>query len=372
MIKHTLFAALALCLAVSSPFVAQDAPKGDPTGETPKDFESYNAIFEFFSQQYEIEQTKLDRLAKDSAAKPEERQAVFDAIRRIDLEYVRVLQRYLQRNPNAKDLEPARYEIVLTLSRHEDKLAEAVNAADEYLKEHAGSERVKDVQFARAQTLARMAGREEEALRSLDIFIKAFPNSDEADFARTLRVRVLLFIDKTQEAEEALNAVLKLEKVRKNPEAKQFIERQLDDLDWIGRELPRFALATLDGKAVGNTDFEGKPMLLFVWDSNSGVCLEELGYVKALNEKLKDRGFNVLALSVNESKPALEQWLKRNPLGVPVAWEDRNADGTLIKRLDVNAIPFGILVDSKGRVYRYDVRSDDLMRYATRMVEQRK
>jgi peroxiredoxin len=361
-----------LSLSVYTASVAQEAPKGEPETETPKEFESYNAIFEFFSKRYEVEQTKLDRLAKDKESRPEDRQAIFDTIKKIDLEYVEVLRKYVTKNTNANDLEPARYEIVLTLSRHEDKLDEAVKAADEYLKEHASSERVKDVSFARAQTLARMPGREDEALLALDTFIKAYSTSDEADFARTMRVRVLMYVDKTQEAEESLNAILKLEKVRKNPEAKQFIERQLDDLDWIGRELPKFALATLDGKAVSNEDFEDKPMLLFVWDSNSGICLEELGYVKAAYEKLHDRGLNVLALSVNESKPALEQWLKRNPLGFNVTWEDREGEGTLLKRLNINAIPFSVLVDSKGKVYRYDVRSDDLMRYAQRMVEKGK
>ncbi|CAG0941910.1 Thiol-disulfide oxidoreductase ResA [Anaerolineae bacterium] len=364
--------AFAMSLTVGPVFLAQEAPKGEPEVEAPKEFDSYNVIFEFFSKRYEVEQTKLDRLAKDKESRPEDRQAIFDTIKRIDLEYVEILRKYLTKYPNAKDLEPARYEIVLTLSRHEEKLDEAVKAADEYLKEHAASERVKDISFARAQTLARMPGREEEALLALDTFIKAYATSDEADFARTMRVRVLMYIDKTQEAEESLNAILKLEKVRKNPEAKQFIERQLDDLDWIGREMPRFALASLDGKAIANSDFEGKPMVLFVWDSNSGICLEELGYVKAVHDKFKDRGLNVFALSVNESKPALEQWLKRNPLNFTISWEDRETEGTLIKRLDISAIPFSVLVDSKGKVYRYDVRSDELMRYATRMVEKGK
>ena len=362
----------ALSLSVCTVYLAQEAPKGEPEAETPAEFDSYNSIFEFFSKRYEVEQTKLDRLAKDKESRPEDRQAVFDTIKRIDLEYVEVLRKYLAKNSNAKDLEPARYEIALTLSRHEDHFAEAIKAADDYLKEHADSERVKDVSFARAQTLARMPGREEEALLALDAFIKAFGTSDEADFARSMRVRVLMYIDKTQEAEESLNAILKLEKVRKNPDAKKFIERQLDDLDWVGREMPRFALATLDGKAVANSDFEGKPMVLFVWDSNSGICLEELGYVKAVHDKYKDLGLNVFALSVNESKPALEQWRKRNPLGFTVSWEDREAENTLIKRLDISAIPFSVLVDSKGKVYRYDVRSDELMRYAARMVEKGK
>ncbi len=364
----TMMAVLMLAAPGSLSMRAQDAPKG----EAARELDSYEAVFEEFGKRYEVQQTKLDRLAKDENASPQERQAVFDEIRKIDIEYVAALQRYIQRFPNAKDLEPARYEIVITLSRHEDRLSDAVRAADDYLKEHAGSERAKDVQFARAQSLTRTPGREEEALKALDSFIGAWPGAEESDFARTMRVRVLLFMDRTQEAEEALRQMLKLDKVKKSAEAQQFIDRQLDDMDWIGRELPKFTLSTLDNKALSNEDFKGKPMLIFIWDSNSSVCLEELGFVKAAWDKYKDLGLNILGISVNESRPALEQYLKRAPTGFANTWMDRAAEGTLIKRLDVTAIPFNVLVDSQGRVYRYDVRSDELMRYVTRMIERGK
>jgi hypothetical protein len=32
-------------------------------------------------------------------------------------------------------------------------------------------------------------------------------------------------------------------------------------------------------------------------------------------------------------------------------------------------IPFNILVDANGKVWRYDVRSDDLLRYAERLAK---
>lgn len=370
--KSLSIAALCVLVLTAAVSLAQEAAPPAGGAETPGERNSYSAIFEEFGKRYEVQQTRLDRLAKQEKSTPEERQAIFAEIKQIDDEYVAALSRYIEKNPNAADLEPARYEVVLTLSRQEEKLDLAVKSADSYIELHAGSDRIKDIKFARAQCLARIASREDDALKALDAFIAEFGTSDEADFARTMRIRMLLFIDRTEDAQASLTALLKLDKVRKNPEAKGFIEDQLDDLDWIGRELPKFALSTIDNKAIGNDDFTGKPMLVFFWDSNSGVCLEELGFVKAAYDKYHALGFAVLGISVNESKPALEQWLKRNASGFDNAWESRNAEGTLAKRLDVSAIPFNVLVDSKGKIYRYDVRSDELMRYAARMIERGK
>jgi len=82
--------AAALSLLVSSTQIAQEAPRGEPELEAPKEFDSYNVIFEFFAKRYEIEQTKLDRLARDAQSKPEDRQAIFTAIKKIDLEHSKI------------------------------------------------------------------------------------------------------------------------------------------------------------------------------------------------------------------------------------------------------------------------------------------
>jgi hypothetical protein len=45
-------------------------------------------------------------------------------------------------------------------------------------------------------------------------------------------------------------------------------------------------------------------------------------------------------------------------------WIAREAENTLVRKLSVSLIPFNVLVDRDGKIYRYDVRSDDMLRYA--------
>jgi hypothetical protein len=69
---------------------------------------------------------------------------------------------------------------------------------------------------------------------------------------------------------------------------------------------------------------------------------------------------------VNESRTAFEQWLERNNDKVKFknVWIAREAENTLVRKLSVSLIPFNVLVDRDGKIYRYDVRSDDMLRYA--------
>lgn len=349
-------AALLLVLGPAEVLVAQDAPKAE-------EFATYNALFEEFGKRREVVLTKLERLYQQKEPPVEEVRKLEDELRKIDLNYAQALARYIKGHADAADLEYARYELAVTLSKFEEKLEDAIKAAEEFLAAHAKSELAPAIKFVRAQSLYRIAGRETDAVKALEAFIAEHPDVQEADFARMMRVRALLFSDKVDDARAALGDLLKLDKVKSDADARAFIQRQLDDLDWIGRELPKFALVDAENKPLSSDDLKGKPALVFVWDSTSGVCLEEVGFVKAVHDKHKDK-LRVLGFSINESKPALEQWLKRNDTGFSHVWEERTKEGGFIKRLDVRNIPFSVLVDKDGKVFRYDVRSDELMRYA--------
>jgi peroxiredoxin len=266
---------------------------------------------------------------------------------------------------------PARFELAIATSRLEDRLEQSIIAADDFLKNHADSELAPDMRFVRAQTLFRIKGREKDALAALDDFLARHEDRQEADTVRMMRIRTLLFLDKVGDARSSLQALLGTKHVKDDPEAKEFLEGQLANLGWIGREMPAFSLMDVKGQTRASADYAGKPMLLLVWDSTSGACLDELPFVQDAHTRFGDK-INFLSISVNESKPALDQWLDRNPDAVkfPTVWMDRDEANTLVKKLDVSLIPFLVLVDAKGKVYRYDVRSDDMLRYAEMLAGQ--
>ncbi|MCA8914520.1 MAG: redoxin domain-containing protein [Planctomycetes bacterium] len=360
--SRTILCSFILLLLFAVPGVSQDPPK---VPDAPKAYATYAELFDAFDAKRQVLLTRMDRLREKETVKPDEMQAVEDELRELDGSYADALDVYIQGHPKADDLMPARFELAVALSRNEGKLEQAVTAADDFLANHADSELVADVRFIKAQTLFRLPGKEKLALAALDEFIDKHGDRQEADACRMMRVRLLLFMDKVADAKNSLDALIKSERAKDDPQAKEFLQVQRNNLDWVDRKLPDFSLSDLKGTLRKADDYEGKPTLLLIWDTNSGACLGELPYVQDAYKQFSDK-MNFLSISVNEAKPALEQWLDRNAEAVkfPTVWIDRDEENSLVKKLDVSLIPFLVLVGSNGKIFRYDVRSDDMLRYA--------
>lgn len=348
------------------PVVSQEAP-GNSTEEK-KGYASYEELFDDFDEERQALLTKWDRLREQRDVKPEQIKKIEDELKALDVKYADALETYIQGHPTARDLLPARFELAVALSRIDEKLERAVEVCDTFLKNHDDSDLAGDIRFLKGQTLFRIEGKEEDALKALDAFLDKHPNRQDSDAARMMRIRTLMFVNKVDEAKRSLDALLRLDRVKEDEEAKEHLETLKYALDWVGRDLPDFKRPDLKGETRSAENLKGKPTLLFVWDSNSGACLGELPFVQEAFKQHAEK-VNFLSISVNESKPALEQWLERNPEAIkfPTVWIDREEENSVLRKLDVNLIPFLVLVDANGKVYRYDVRSDDMLRYVAKL-----
>lgn len=367
MIRNLALSTLIAVSALPVVHVAQEVPREAPAV---KEFAAYDALFDDFDRRRKVLITRFDRLREAERVDPAELAKAEGELIALDREYAQALRRYIDTHAGAKDLMPARFELCVTLSRLEDKLPEAVTTADEFLKNHPDADLVPDARFVRAQSLFRMPGREDDALAGLEQFIEKHPERQDADAARMMRVRVLLFLNRVADAKRSLDALIRTDRVRDDKEAKAYLQTQLDALDWVGRDLPAFELKGTDGKPITSAELAGKPALIFVWDTTSTACLGELPFIQEFHKRHSEK-MNVVGISVNESQAAFEQWLGRNGESVKFrnAWIDRQAEGTVVKKLAISVIPFNVLVDASGKVYRYDVRSDDLLRYADRLTK---
>lgn len=357
---------LASTLALTREGAAQDAP-AEPAAEK---FAAYNELFDSFDKRRQVLITRFERLREKDRVEPEDMRKAEAELVALDREYCAALRLYVDTHPGANDLMPARFEMTVSLSRLEDKLADAVKAADEFLKHHADAELAPDARFVRAQTLFRIEGREQDAVQALEEFIQKHADRKEADAARMMRVRMLMLLDRLTDAKRALEALQTSDRVKDDEGAKAHVSGLLDAIDWSGRELPAFELTDTAGKAMKSADFAGKPLLIYIWDTTSAPCLGELPFIQEAKKRHGEK-MNIVGISVNESRAALEQWLGRNKDTVtfPNAWIDREQEGTLLKKLAVKVIPFNLMVDAQGKVYRYDVRSDDMLRYAGKIAK---
>ena len=117
--------------------------------------------------------------------------------------------------------------------------------------------------------------------------------------------------------------------------------------DLVGKPL-ELAGTTALGTEFDWTQYRGKVVLVDFWATWCAPCRREMPHVKALYEKFKDKGFDVVAVSLDRDLDALAQYLKENN----IAWTNLAGDGTqaLAQKYGVRGIPTMMLIDQTGKI----------------------
>ena len=113
-------------------------------------------------------------------------------------------------------------------------------------------------------------------------------------------------------------------------------------------DAPDFALKDADGKVVHVSDYRGKVLLLDFWATWCGPCKIEIPWFVDLERKNKDRGFEVLGISMDE-----EGWETVKPFIADMGVNYRvviGNDSTAQLYGGVDAMPTTFLIDRTGKI----------------------
>ena len=113
---------------------------------------------------------------------------------------------------------------------------------------------------------------------------------------------------------------------------------------YVGKELPRIALESMEGKIVNNDFLRGKVTLINFWTADDESSIQEFEQLNQLKAKFKDQ-LNFIAVAPN-SKEEIRTVLNRHHLDYTIL---ANAD-QFIKSIGIDSYPVSFFIDEKGIV----------------------
>lgn len=138
----------------------------------------------------------------------------------------------------------------------------------------------------------------------------------------------------------------------------------------VGKSLPSLEVALLksDGRTLNLAELRGKVVLLDIWASWCGPCKEEMPLLNEMAIRLKDKGIEIIAVSIDEERASAEAFLKsRKQWSLTLA---HDPEGKVPEALKPPKMPTSYIVDSKGIVRQVNegFERDDIARIEKRLL----
>jgi thiol-disulfide isomerase/thioredoxin len=119
----------------------------------------------------------------------------------------------------------------------------------------------------------------------------------------------------------------------------------------------------LNGKPFDQKTLQGKVVLVDFWATWCGPCVAEIPNVLEQYEKYHDQGFEVVGVSLDQERDALEKFVAEQKIPWPILFEESGGDGwqhPLATYYGISGIPTVVLIGRDGNVITLDARGEKL------------
>ena len=118
----------------------------------------------------------------------------------------------------------------------------------------------------------------------------------------------------------------------------------------VGMQAEDFRLTDLTGKEQSLSQYRGKIVLLNFWATWCKPCTTEMPAMQTTYDKLRDKGFVVLAVNELEDDAKVREHIKQHGHTFPVLMD---RDNKVANQFGVFGLPVSVFIDQEGRVQEY-------------------
>nr|WP_319401576.1 TlpA disulfide reductase family protein [uncultured Carboxylicivirga sp.] len=165
-----------------------------------------------------------------------------------------------------------------------------------------------------------------------------------------------------QPLEDIKEAIAKLNEAIKASPYYQMISERADKLETvaIGKVAPDFTLNDKEGNPFSLSSLKGKYVLIDFWASWCGPCRRENPNVVKLYNEFKDKGFDILGVSLDEKKDAWEKAIEDDQLTWNHVSDLKGWKNEAAQLYGVSSIPHTVLLDPEGKIIAKNLRGEEL------------
>ena len=139
----------------------------------------------------------------------------------------------------------------------------------------------------------------------------------------------------------------------------------------VGVKAPDLAGPTPDGSSLDLTDIDADYVLIDFWASWCGPCISQVPDLLTVHESFKDRGFEILSVSVDNREDKWKSAIEKYSLAWPHISDVKGWESPLARDYNVTFVPYNFLVDRNGIIVAKNLHAAELYSTVERLLEDR-
>ena len=122
---------------------------------------------------------------------------------------------------------------------------------------------------------------------------------------------------------------------------------------------------SVQGEEIDLAKMNGKVILVDFWATWCGPCIQELPHVQETYEKYHDKGFEVVAISLDRDEDKLKEFIEEKKMPWPQAFDK---GGAISNKFGITGIPATFLIGKDGKVVDTNLRGDALEKAVAKQI----